>query len=247
MLKANSTTNKGLKFSLKDKRTRMMLGGAAAAAVIGGMVLSGTGGDTSDPIPTVTPSAPAVTDAAPPALPIPSPQPVEMASADASADSSADQPIPFDGHQRVAEMDMLQGTLEKELMLAKIAKAKAEARDAASGLTSATPATGSGGALPPLPAFPAGGINSLMPPASSLDMPPLPSRGGGSGGSSLGATSGVQLLEAWGIGNDRQARVSTSSGEKIVRVGDSLNGGKVVSISSSAVVIEARGKKKVIE
>lgn len=80
--------------------------------------------------------------------------------------------------------------------------------------------------------------------APSLDMPPLPP--GRSGMVQVRPQSsgraGFQFLEAWGAGNDIQARVETSTGDRIVKVGDVVAGGRVTSITGSALTIrDAKG------
>lgn len=147
--------------------------------------------------------------------------------------------IPFDARQRLARLDALKAEYEELALKKKIAETKREIREA----DNPTPAAGEMGALPAMPDFGGGRIANMMPP-SSLDTPPAPPRR--KGGEAADGT-GTALLEAWGIGTDRQARVRSHGNERVVRVGDRLDGGNVKSISSTSVSIALpNGKQKVI-
>lgn len=157
------------------------------------------------------------------------PAPVSAPKASVKADAGVNQrPAAASPAGHLETLDALRSELEVQKLRREIAKVKAEIRDAEN------PAALTG--LPPLP----GGAMSLMPPAS-LDVPPLPAS------RSANSNPDGRLLEAWGSGMDRQARISTNGGDRIVRVGDQVAGGRVISISGSAVVIDVRGKRKVIE
>lgn len=229
-----STVKSSINEKLKDRRVRLGLGGAAIAIAI------------------ATGSVAAVKSIQAPSAPPPQASAVVLPKPPVAGPNVAPKPvIPFTGEGRLALMDQLRSELEVARAQRDIAKMKAEIREAETPSIGGIQASSSSGGLPQLPPFPVGTINSMMPPSASLDMPPLPpSRSGKSADgipSPVLGASGVQVLEAWGTGGDVQARVSTGSGPKIVRVGDQLAGGKVVSITGSALVIDVKGKRKVIE
>lgn len=231
-----------LKSLIKHPRARWAILGGAGSLVVGTGIAVAT---IAAPTPAPPPMRPIVMPKVAVKRPTP-PKPV----------------IPFTGADRLAQLDAARAELEFEKVQAAIAKARAERREADSpGMGGIAPVGGATGganlALPPLPALPAGGVYSSMPPATSLDMPPLPpSRGGRSvsgfssgGGSMRSASSGsVEILEAWGTGGDLQARVMTSGGERIVRVGDQLAGGKVTSISGDSIAVrDSKGKQRIFQ
>lgn len=256
------TAKSSIKDKLKNPRTRLVLGVSAGVLVLAGGSIAAVQSLQSEPVSTAPMDMPVEgKPVAPPQLPGPAPvnapalppaPGMPAVSGSPATPTTPEQPVPYTGMARIALMDQLQAELEVKQVRAKIAKAEAEAREAGNPLSGGLAASVPGGAnaLPPLPPFPTGGINSLMPPASSLDLPPVPPSRSSKPSARAGGTStptSLHMLEAWGAGADRQARVSINAGDKIVRVGDPLAGGKVVNITASSVVIDVRGKRKVIE
>jgi hypothetical protein len=130
---------------------------------------------------------------------------------------------------RLQQLDQLHADLELAKLRAAIAKANAEARDAAAG-----PVLGAAGA-PPLPQIAPNGAMLNLPQLS----PPGPSteRGKDKGKARAdGAEAPLfTLVEAWGAGADRQAILHSEAGDRLVHVGDQIPPGVVTAISGGAV------------
>jgi len=234
------------KFSIKSlplnrRKKIILLSGVGGVVLIGGVAAA-----VSGPVFNMVP--------APAPAPIAAPKPIVVVGQRTNpAPTPTPTPAPFAGPQRLAALDGLRAQIEQEKLEAELEEVRAKKRSAQSGLgmgaIGAGPSTAGAAAMPPMPAFPAGGINSMMPPVS-LDMPPVPPsrRGGAIGGlpgPSAQSGGGTEFLEAWGSGSDIQARVMTNAGERIVRVGDAVPGGRVTSISGSALTVtDARGKRR---
>ena len=138
---------------------------------------------------------------------------------------------------RLAALDTLQAELELARLRRDLAKVQAEERDAKTGL-GALAAGGTAGtanlATPPLPA------QNLL--AGLPALPPF-DPGGRAGGAAPAVTAPAQplvLLEAWGAGAERQARIRTETGERIVRPGDTVAGLRIVDISGGQVTVRDR-------
>jgi hypothetical protein len=148
---------------------------------------------------------------------------------DATAPKGA---IPPASGARLFRLDGLRALLEEEKLLRDIAKVRAEARDARA------PAVAPMASSPvPLSSFP---------PVASLDVPPLPPRGGSSFSSQPPRSSGpgIAVLEAWGSGT-RQARVTVDGNERLVRVGDRIGGATVTDISNGELtLLDTKGRKR---
>lgn len=234
-----------------SKRTQVILGGATAVG------FAGIAFAYMQPSVEMVPAAPPVTPpvvgvAAAPSVsnPVASVSPVAVAATPTSiGGNNVPAPIaatiPADSADPLAEMDTLRGQIEKAKLKAELAKLQAQERDAASPVSSPSSMAGAlpsspAATLPPMPIFPVGGGQM----APSLDMPPLPpGRGGYPSARTQGSgAKGLQFLEAWGSGNDIQARIETSAGERIVKVGDAVNGGRVANITGNALTIrDAKG------
>ena len=140
--------------------------------------------------------------------------------------------IPLASSARLSRLDGLRATLEEEKLLRDIAKVRAEARDARAPTVAAI-------------------IPSSVPfgTVASLDVPPLPPRGGSSFSSqpSRSSGSGIAVLEAWGSGI-RQARVTVDGNERLVRVGDRIGGATVTDISNGELtLLDTKGRKRKID
>lgn len=142
--------------------------------------------------------------------------------------------IPVASGARLSRLDGLRALLEEEKLLRDIAKVRAEARDAPAPM-------GAQIASSPVPL-------SSFPPVASLDVPPLPPRGGASLSPSPARVSGpgIEVLEAWGSGA-RQARVSVNGSERLVRVGDRIGTATVTDISNGELTLsDTKGRKRKI-
>jgi hypothetical protein len=136
---------------------------------------------------------------------------------------------------RLEQLDQLHADLELAKLRAAVAKANAEARDAAVG--------SSLGALggPPVP--------QLGPGAQILNLPPIapPGLSGGKPKGKAEATDAFTLVEAWGAGAERHAIIRSDFGDRLVRVGDQLPLGVVTAISGGAVTYrDAHGRTHTI-
>ena len=143
--------------------------------------------------------------------------------------------IPLGSSARLSRLDGLRATLEEEKLLRDIAKVRAEARDARAPTVAAI--------------IPSSVPLSSFPPVASLDVPPLPPRGGSSFSSqpSRSSGSGIAVLEAWGSGI-RQARVTVDGNERLVRVGDRIGGATVTDISNGELtLLDTKGRKRKID
>ncbi len=126
---------------------------------------------------------------------------------------------------RLEQLDQLHADLELAKLRAEIAKANAEAREAAAG-----PALGGPGG-PPMPQLgPGSPILSLAPIA-----PPGLSAGKAKGKAEASEAPAFTLVEAWGAGTERQAIVHSDAGDRLVRVGDQIPLGVVTAISGGSV------------
>jgi hypothetical protein len=164
--------------------------------------------------------------------------PDALAAAIAASPSSA----PASPADRLDQLDQLHADLELAKLRAAIAKANAEAREAAAG-----PVVGAAGG-PPLPSL---GSNSAM-----INFPPIPPVGpaAGEGLSKDRTKSGVAqgplftLVEAWGSGAERQAILHSDAGDRLVRVGDRIPLGVVTAISGGVVTYrDAHGRDHAID
>lgn len=245
-----------MKSSIKDMdaRKKIVLGASGAGVLIAGAAFA-----YMQPSVEMVPAAPPVLPPVGAATGVPGIAPVTMRPAPVAAAPTSvggasspvtaqTDPAPVNGDP-LAEMDTLRADIERAKLRAELAKYQAQERDATN--PTSAPTSMSGGAvssttpssLPPMPIFPVGGGQM----APSLDMPPLPPNRSGMAQvrpRSTGA-GGLQFLEAWGAGNDIQARVETSTGERIVKVGDAVAGGRVSSITGSALVVrDAKGNSR---
>lgn len=253
------------KFSTKmDKRKKaLLLGGFTTVVLVIGGAAAVSGGaltQMNPPANPVSPLAPpnsqalAPSHVQPPIAPsLASATPLAAPAPQVTPAAAAPQSAPFTGAARLGALDSLHADIEQTKLEVELAELRAKKREAESGVTHGGATASTGGApasLPPMPAFPAGGINTMMP--VSLDTPPVPpSRRGSSAGAGQGAVNastggGTQFLEAWGSGKDVQARVMTADGERIVRIGDTLpGGGRVVGINGNTLTItDVRGKSR---
>lgn len=217
------------KFSIKSlsRRHKVMLSLGVSGLVLTGGVAAALNAPSTTPAP-VPPKRAIVVTASVPTASAPTPP-----------------PVPFAGPARLESLDNLRAQIEEAKLRRDLAKLKAEERDATNGAPAGAIAGTSNMALPPLPAIPVGGIPSMMP--SSLDIPPLPNgrQAGGARAGERAAGPEIQFLEAWGSGGEIQGRVQTPSGERIVRVGDVIPGGRVTRITGNALTItDTRGKAR---
>lgn len=157
----------------------------------------------------------------------------------APAPSPVPAPAPRSPAERLFVLDQLQGELEVAKLRRDLAKVQAEERDAKQGIAAPAPATGPTASLltPPLPSQ---GVFSAMPPVG-----PSVSEGRSPAAGTLEPRSApsVSVVEAWGAGADRQARIRTSGGDRIVRPGDTIGSLRVVDITGGQVLVRnARGR-----
>lgn len=245
-----------MKYSIKElaARKKIVLGVGSAGVLIAGAAFAYMQ-PSVEMVPAAPPVLPPVVAAA--SVPGVAPGTVSPAPVTAAATSVGGASTPVAGQtyaapvsgDPLAEMDTLRADIERAKLKAELAKYQAQERDATT--PASAPTSMSGGALPsttasslpPMPIFPVGGGQM----APSLDMPPLPPNRGGMA-QVRPRTSGaadLQFLEAWGAGNDIQARVETSTGERIVKVGDAVAGGRVASITGSALTVrDAKGHSR---
>ena len=241
-----------MKSSIKSMpaRKKIILGASSAGVLIAGAAFA-----YMQPGVEMVPAAPPVLPPVAAVAGVPgtvSPAPVAAAPTSVGGGSSAvaahTDPAPLNGDP-LAEMDTLRADIERAKLKAELAKYQAQERDATN--PASAPTSMSGGAvpsttatsLPPMPIFPVGGGQM----APSLDMPPLPPSRSGMAQvrPRSSGPAGLQFLEAWGAGNDIQARVETSTGERIVKVGDAVAGGRVASITGSALTVrDAKGHSR---
>ena len=125
---------------------------------------------------------------------------------------------------RLEQLDRLHADLELAKLRAAIAKANAEAREAAAG---------PGAGAPPLP-----GLGPVSPPLELPQLaPPGPPARTGKTKNEADAPQALAftLVEAWGAGAERQAIIHSAAGDRLVRVGDPIPPGVVTAISGGAV------------
>ena len=144
---------------------------------------------------------------------------------------------PADPLDRLEQLDQLHADLELAKLRAQIAKANAEARDAANG-----PAVGAAGG-PPMPQFGPGG------PMLNLPQLALPGSAAGKGkDKGKGDAPSFTLVEAWGAVADRQAIIHSDAGDRLVRVGDQIPLGLITAITGGAVTYrDAKGQSHTID
>jgi hypothetical protein len=120
-------------------------------------------------------------------------------------------------------LDQLHADLELAKLRAELAKANAEAREAAVG-----PALGAPGG-PPMP--------QLGPGGPILSLPPIAPPGASTGKdkAKVSEAPAFTLVEAWGAGTERQAIIHSDAGDRLVRVGDQIPLGVVTAISGGSV------------
>jgi hypothetical protein len=138
---------------------------------------------------------------------------------------------------RLEQLDQLHADLELAKLRAEIAKADADARNAAAG-----PAVGAAGG-PPMPQFGPG--------SAILNLPQLAPPGSAAGkGKDKGKADAPSftLVEAWGGGADRQAVIRSDAGDRLVRVGDEIPLGLITAIAGGAVTYrDAKGQSHTID
>jgi hypothetical protein len=124
---------------------------------------------------------------------------------------------------RLEQLDQLHADLELAKLRAEVAKANAEAREAALGPALSAP----GG--PPMP--------QLGPGGPILSIPPIPPSGPSAGKAKDKASEApaFALVEAWGAGEARQAIIHSGAGDRLVRVGDQIPPGVVTAIGGGSV------------
>jgi len=153
-----------------------------------------------------------------------------------------EQHAPVSSAERLFRLDQLRADLEEAKLRAQIAKANADAKPTSAGSTMSFPA---GMSTPPLP-VPGGNTSSF-----GL-IPPLPSSDSAARSKvaldSTPMAPAVEVVEAYGVGKARQAIINVGGTKRIIRVGDHLMGGVVVSIAPGAVSVRnSRGRFKTYE